>query len=165
MLVVNTCTLLAFRLTTLISRRRKNVANSACSTTNVRVFVASKGPKPITDASRFCEVCGVEIVRRRLPCGELMSRSVFLRRKFCSRVCEGAAFASRPKKANPGWMTAHHHARNIKPTGPCERCGAIKKTDVHHKDGNWRNNALDNLERLCRSCHVKHHKREGMCGV
>jgi 5-methylcytosine-specific restriction endonuclease McrA len=35
----------------------------------------------------------------------------------------------------------------------CEHCGA-KATDRHHKDRNTKNNAPDNIQRLCRSCHM-----------
>lgn len=38
----------------------------------------------------------------------------------------------------------------------CNHCGKIKKRmEVHHKDRNRQNNSLDNLERLCASCHKK----------
>ena len=37
----------------------------------------------------------------------------------------------------------------------CRRCGIIDKRvlAVHHKDGNRRNNKIENLEWLCRNCH------------
>lgn len=50
------------------------------------------------------------------------------------------------------------HAHRIHGNGPCERCGRDAR-DVHHRDGDWRNNAPQNLERLCRSCHVTEHNR------
>jgi hypothetical protein len=30
---------------------------------------------------------------------------------------------------------------------------------VHHKDEDWQNNSLDNLERLCRLCHKELHSK------
>ena len=48
----------------------------------------------------------------------------------------------------------------------CTSCGETerKKLDVHHKDHSGSsdnpNNELDNLETLCRSCHMKHHSSE-----
>ena len=47
----------------------------------------------------------------------------------------------------------------------CRRCGAIENLVVHHKDGQGRstdepNNVLDNLETLCRSCHMAVHRPE-----
>jgi 5-methylcytosine-specific restriction endonuclease McrA len=37
----------------------------------------------------------------------------------------------------------------------CSSCGAEKGLIVHHLDGNHANNALENLEVLCRSCHAR----------
>lgn len=53
-------------------------------------------------------------------------------------------------------------ARNAK-GDTCERCNitldfSTKKWCVHHKDHNRLNNALDNLELLCRSCHALEHR-------
>lgn len=47
----------------------------------------------------------------------------------------------------------------------CVRCGATEKLVVHHKDGQGRiskepNNTLDNLETLCRACHMAAHRLE-----
>lgn len=48
----------------------------------------------------------------------------------------------------------------------CNRCQRHTKEDgtalyliVHHKDENRRNSDIDNLEVLCMSCHLKHHRR------
>jgi hypothetical protein len=36
----------------------------------------------------------------------------------------------------------------------CEKCGCVDKPlIVHHKDKNFRNNQVENLLTLCRSCH------------
>jgi 5-methylcytosine-specific restriction endonuclease McrA len=37
----------------------------------------------------------------------------------------------------------------------CSRCGNKDRRvlTVHHKDGNRKNNKIDNLEWLCRNCH------------
>lgn len=47
----------------------------------------------------------------------------------------------------------------------CVKCSAVKQLVVHHKDGNGRpkpeelkNNTLDNLETLCRACHMAAHR-------
>lgn len=36
----------------------------------------------------------------------------------------------------------------------CVRCGSTEKLDIHHLDGNRKNNALSNLTVLCRRCHM-----------
>lgn len=49
----------------------------------------------------------------------------------------------------------------------CQRCGATSDLHVHHRDGKGvttaredRNNGLDNLQTLCRSCHTAVHQEE-----
>lgn len=43
----------------------------------------------------------------------------------------------------------------------CERCGFVaadkSQLDVHHRDGNNKNNDPGNLETLCANCHRLHH--------
>jgi len=54
----------------------------------------------------------------------------------------------------------------------CAICHSEKKVQVHHKNKNWSDNSLENLEFLCQSCHIKHHHNEDktknvcvQCGV
>lgn len=45
----------------------------------------------------------------------------------------------------------------------CEVCldePVISRLQVHHKDGNRKNNERDNLQVLCRPCHLSHHNRQ-----
>lgn len=39
--------------------------------------------------------------------------------------------------------------------GKCVRCGSTKSLEIHHIDGNPKNNSLDNIELRCRSCHPR----------
>jgi len=39
----------------------------------------------------------------------------------------------------------------------CELCGSDETLEVHHKDGDYPNNDMDNLITLCRSCHMNVH--------
>ncbi|MBO5968444.1 MAG: HNH endonuclease [Clostridia bacterium] len=73
-----------------------------------------------------------------------------------------AAFREKPK-TGISWMATHRRARQLLPSGCCEKCGSNQNVDVHHKDGNPLNNSLDNLQRLCRSCHTKIHRRQKTC--
>ena len=41
----------------------------------------------------------------------------------------------------------------------CEICGLIHRLTFHHKDKNPRNNALDNIQLLCQSCHLRVHSK------
>ena len=121
---------------------------------------AHKKPTP----ERFCEHCGKQLERKRLPNGDLEYLVHFNRRKFCDRHCMASAFDQR-HSPEVGWSTAHYHARKMVPAGCCNRCGKPDASDVHHKDGNHLNNLLENLERICRSCHVREHKQRGSCAI
>lgn len=41
----------------------------------------------------------------------------------------------------------------------CERCGTTKQLVIHHKNENPLDNRKKNLERLCRACHINHHRK------
>ena len=43
----------------------------------------------------------------------------------------------------------------------CEICGADENLLVHHLDCNHLNNAVSNLQTLCRGCHYKTHQEQG----
>jgi len=39
----------------------------------------------------------------------------------------------------------------------CEKCSSESHIVIHHMDENRKNNKLDNLQMICRSCHAKEH--------
>ena len=41
--------------------------------------------------------------------------------------------------------------------GTCQDCGGTNNLDVHHLDGDKRNQALANLTVLCHQCHMRRH--------
>lgn len=114
--------------------------------------------------ARFCEDCGAKLERKRLPNGDLEYLIHFARRKFCNQACMAASFSSRPPKS-ASWDANHYHARKAVPAGPCVRCGVADALDVHHSDGDHANNSRGNLERICRSCHMKAHRAARSCVV
>jgi len=66
---------------------------------------------------------------------------------------------------NPNWKGGISYCReNIfkKKQKKCERCGIkeIKVLLVHHKDRNRKNNKIENIEILCRNCHILEHYEE-----
>lgn len=92
------------------------------------------------------------------------------KRKFCSPLCAARDPLQRAKTSarsrgngyslksdKPGRWAMHKRANAAKPPGPCERCAGPGQI-VHHKDENPWNNDLSNLERLCRPCHINHHR-------
>src|SRR5579864_1017884 len=107
---------------------------------------------------RYCVECGKQLERKRLPNGDLEYLFHFTRRKFCNQSCMAANFDRRHSPV-VGWSTAHYHARKSVPKGPCVRCGKPNARDVHHEDENFLNNSPENLERICRSCHNREHRK------
>ena len=82
--------------------------------------------------------------------------------RACSKPCV-AALHSRERRGkvglgdtNPIWKGGIQTYRQYRKDS-CERCGSDIHLLVHHKDKNRYNNALDNLETLCRRCHAIHH--------
>ena len=64
----------------------------------------------------------------------------------------------KPKKKRKAVPQSKRTKVFVRCKGKCERCnGALKdlKPDIHHKDGNARNNIPSNLEVLCPNCHSK----------
>jgi len=39
----------------------------------------------------------------------------------------------------------------------CSSCGTTENVEIHHKDGNRKNNAIENLVLLCHRCHMQKH--------
>lgn len=121
-------------------------------------------PPTKLDPPRPCSWCQKPLERKRYN-GRLEDRSVFLRRKYCDQRCMARAFDERPVKETPTTGTAHWHSRKAIPKGPCQECGAANATDVHHRNRNWRDNRLENLIRLCRSCHQLAHSTRPPCRI
>jgi len=76
----------------------------------------------------------------------------------CSKDCHKKYLSMiRIGKLNPrfnnGWRQYHRFKKNI---DYCEKCNKKDcKLEVHHKDGNNRNNEMDNLIKVCRYCHME----------
>lgn len=113
---------------------------------------------------RYCQYCEKKLERKLLPNGDLEYLIHFNRRKYCNQICMALAFDQRHSPI-VGSSTARYHARKIIPHGSCNRCEKPDARDVHHKDGNYLNNSLENLERICRSCHLKEHRQKGSCKI
>jgi hypothetical protein len=106
-----------------------------------------RSPKELPD--KTCPICGTSFNRKRF--GKALEDSGrYLSRKTCSQSCGNTLLEPRDK------TTFHLRAR--KHLGPfCETCGSTTALDVHHKDGNIKNNELGNLQTLCHPCHMKLH--------
>ena len=42
----------------------------------------------------------------------------------------------------------------------CENCQTTKNIQIHHKDKDYKNQDINNLQPLCGKCHAKHHYPE-----
>ena len=75
----------------------------------------------------------------------------FKARQTCGAICQ-RAMRRQPAKTE---ASGRQQARRMLPPGPCEQCGETRRSQIHHKDGNARNNDLGNLARLCLWCNRK----------
>ena len=121
------------------------------------------------DPNKHCAYCGKEMHRVRFESGRLEDLSAFKRRKYCCRECMRKAFI-KVGENNQLYAPSHHTARAIAYTiqekeRKCEICGSTSNIDVHHKDGNRTNNNPENLVLLCRSCHMKEHRKTRFCKI
>ena len=39
----------------------------------------------------------------------------------------------------------------------CSKCGSTTRLEIDHKDGNPTNSHIDNIDLLCKGCHIKKH--------
>lgn len=112
----------------------------------------------VKDGDKKCKVCETPITRETTP--------NFRTKQFCSRKCMGMSYRGRMAKSVKlitDWSTYHKRARKICVIGPCVDCGDVNPRDVHHIDGNHKNNTSKNLVRICRSCHLKRHRKWTPC--
>lgn len=110
------------------------------------------------DPVKHCGTCSELMTRRRFqPSGYLESMSAFIKRRFCSRACRDVSLEG-PRGVVTDPSGSRAYARDKVPPGPCSRCNKPNGIDVHHKDRDCFNNAIENLERLCRGCHLREHR-------
>ena len=103
-----------------------------------------------------CDYCGKDIYRT--PRDFRKSES---KRFFCSVRCH-CAWENKNRRCgenSPKWLGGksvyRKYMKKYNIIEKCNRCGFSNKRVlvVHHRDGNRRNNYIDNLEWLCRNCH------------
>lgn len=129
--------------------------------------MASNIPKQL-ESPHYCLYCGKELTRKRIN-GRLEDFGVFCRRKYCNLTCfnndKSLKFAKthHSQEDRCAHTTARKLARRFLDCSKCEICGSTKSIDIHHKDGDYTNNDLSNLQVICRSCHMKEHKPRGKC--
>lgn len=105
-----------------------------------------------------------QLIKPCLNCNKLMdvgSLKDYPRYKFCSGRC-GILYRMTHKKEGEAKRNYHWAARQIYYTSTqntsCECCGSTKFIHIHHINRNHKDNRLENLKALCRTCHQGHHK-------
>lgn len=130
---------------------------------NDSMGVVEKARKDIKEEEKYCEYCGKKLERKRFN-GRLEDFTVFKNRKYCNRECMKKDYLKIGDNHNQTYSNAHTTARKINELilhkEECELCGSRINLDIHHIDGNWQNNNLDNLMCLCRSCHTKYERNK-----
>lgn len=119
--------------------------------------------KPFELGQMRCQGCGVLYERRRHRNGRLEHPDTFVKRIYCSMACLNHWAPRRILRGpdNPQWKgdnlkwreSGHGRCRKMYALGPCAICGK-QAIDRHHKDGNTVNNAPENVQILCRRCHM-----------
>jgi len=108
-----------------------------------------------------CSNCGKEIYRT--PRDYKKSKS---KRFFCSVSCH-CVWENKNVRCGenaPNWIAGENVYRDLvrryKIPLKCRECGISDERVlvVHHKDGNRKNNSIDNLEWLCCNCHAIIHR-------
>ena len=109
-----------------------------------------------------CDNCGKKIWRT--PKDFKRSKN---KKFFCSVACH-CSWENRHVRCgsdSPNWKSGLSAYRDLlrRHNFPykCFRCGFSDRRAliVHHKDGNRRNNIIDNLERICCNCHAIIHSK------
>jgi len=104
---------------------------------------------------KICEHCSVPLCRK-IYGSTLEDASRFMMRRFCSTECSGL-FHREEAPSRSAMLKRVYKIRGRS----CEKCGAVVRLSIHHKDRNWRNNATENLQTLCSSCHTSLHHAAG----
>lgn len=109
---------------------------------------------------KICIICGIKFKPKTSSkcCSKLCSennKKSYMRNHYLQRY--------KPKgynqsgENNNNWTGGIGTYRKVKPRKKCELCPAKQNLVVHHKDEDRYNNKPENLQVLCRSCHVKVH--------
>lgn len=124
------------------------------------------GRPKLPTPEKYCEYCGKKLERRPLSSGYSEPMYWFLKRRYCSLACAGKARTARMMDTPaPTAKQSRVRARTKTPPAPCGICGKVGYTEVHHRDKNPMNNSSENLIRLCKSCHVRQHRKRSLCVV
>lgn len=92
-----------------------------------------------------CKICGTSFDYRTTRGTQVCSKTCH--KKLLSEMRMG----EKNPRFNNGWRQYHRIKKHIK---FCENCGRNYNLEVHHLDGNNKNNKPENLIKVCRRCHM-----------
>lgn len=108
-----------------------------------------------------CANCNIEIEKVKSQLNRSKTGNYYCS-KSCATTNNNRLF--KRGKSHPNFIDGSSYYRKIVlenlDNPKCERCGyskSIKALHVHHKDGNRKNNEIENLELLCANCHYIEH--------
>lgn len=82
----------------------------------------------------------------------------------CIAVSDLIAKNRRHRRLGKGTLKIQKLWKKLRTSNTCKKCSTNNSLNIHHKDGNYLNNKLDNLEVLCTDCHRNsYHKRNISC--
>jgi 5-methylcytosine-specific restriction endonuclease McrA len=89
-------------------------------------------------------------------------RDAFAKRRTCGPGCLKAYMAevqraywdSQPPGKSKGAL-CRRARKHLK--AACEKCGTTDQLEAHHRDEDRSNFAAENIETLCKPCHLRHH--------
>lgn len=134
--------------------RQKQFCGSSCAAT----YNNKKYPKRKKKKIYYCKNCGKELSGRKKSYCDNKCQSAYEHNEYIKRWKDGI---------EDGLSGKYHLSKHIKDyiydkyDGKCCVCGWHKVNEftgkvpleVHHIDGNYKNNSEDNLQLLCPSCH------------
>jgi hypothetical protein len=113
---------------------------------------------PNVHSIKKCPVCGLETRRAGKHCSQKCAK-LLTRDKKIKLWLEGNHDGMRGKTSTAYWIKIHL----IEQRGEkCEKCGWREKNihtgkipiELSHKDGDFKNNKIANLELICPNCHA-----------
>lgn len=107
--------------------------------------------KPNSGRQLYCATCQIIVSNER--CNDYHRRTY--KKKGYSQLGEN----------NNNWKGGigvyRHYLEDIK---NCDICGSTKYLLVHHKNHDRNDNRIENLQKLCKRCHQKHHVKRDAKG-
>lgn len=151
-------------------KKRKKFCNNSCAASYNNIGVVRNGSK---STPHLCANCGKEIGNRGKFCGTACQNEYY-RKQYIERWKKGE------ENGLCGEYGLSNHIRRYlleKYNCKCEKCGWGEENpythtiplEIHHMDGDYKNNKEENLQVLCPNCHSltethKSHNKMGRVG-